>query len=152
MELVQEFEFLCHVSVIHPTCKHKHKHKQPESKQTQTSGSTVKLIHPLTLITEDPEPQTLVCGLTESSDELFEVDQSILVLVQQSEEASRQCRGVASTKPGSKGSEQLAELGRVNAVLLQVWQAGVMALCCRAAGTPITAGHVFGLKDSRTAL
>lgn len=87
-----------------------------------------------------------VCGLTESSDELFEVDQSVLVLVQQSEEAGRQGGGVASTDPGTQCREQLGELSWVNAVLLQVRKAGIVALGCRAAGAPVTARHVFGLK------
>lgn len=85
--------------------------------------------------------------LTESSDELFEVDQSVLVLVQEFEEAGRQCRSVATTDPRRECGEQLGELGRVDTVLLQVRQAGIVTLGCRATGAPITAGHVFGLKE-----
>lgn len=87
--------------------------------------------------------------LTESSDELFEIDQTILVLVQESEEASRQDGGVASTCPGGQNREELSELDQINAILLQVRQAGVMALRCRTAGAPVTAGHVFGLNRAK---
>lgn len=84
--------------------------------------------------------------LTESSDELLEVDKSILVLVQESKEPGWQRGGVTPTDPGSKGSEELGELDRVDAVLLQVRQAGVVTLCCGTAGAPVAARHVFGLK------
>lgn len=96
------------------------------------------------------EPYVQVCGLTESGDELLEVDQTILVLVQESEEAGRQRGTVAPAHPGRQCGEQLGELKRVDAVLLQVWQAGVVAVGRRAAGAPVTAGHVFGLRDRGT--
>lgn len=50
-----------------------------------------------------------------------------------------------SADPGSERDEELTELKRVDAVLLQVRQAGIVTLSGRAAGTPVTAGHVFGL-------
>lgn len=53
---------------------------------------------------------------------------------------------MAPTDPGSECGEELGELDRVDAVLLQVRQAGVVTLGCGAAGAPVAARHVFGLK------
>lgn len=58
---------------------------------------------------------------------------------------------MAAAHPGSKGRKELGELGRVNAVLLQVGQAGVVALTGRAAGAPVAARHVLGLREEEAA-
>lgn len=94
-------------------------------------------------------PSSSAERLTESSDELFEIDETILVLVQEPEEASRQYGGVSSTCPWGQNSEELSELDWIDAILLQVRQAGVVALRCRTAGAPVTAGHVFGLNRAK---
>ena len=87
--------------------------------------------------------------LTQTRDKLLEVDEAVLVHVQQAEEACGQRGGVRPTEPGSQGPEQLAELSQVNAVLLQVGQAGVVALRRCGAGPPVAAHYVLGLPWGR---
>lgn len=53
---------------------------------------------------------------------------------------------MSSIGPGEQQVEQAFELLHVDAVLLQVGQAGVVTLCGVAAATPVTAGQVLGLK------
>lgn len=53
---------------------------------------------------------------------------------------------MGSVGPGEQQVEQAFELLHVDAVLLQVGQAGVMALCGVAAAAPVTAGQVLRLK------
>lgn len=52
---------------------------------------------------------------------------------------------MGSVGPGEEQVEQALELLHVDAVLLQVGQAGVMALCGVAAAAPVTAGQVLRL-------
>lgn len=54
---------------------------------------------------------------------------------------------MAAANPWSKGRKQLGKLARVDAVLLQVGQTGVVAFRGRTAGAPVAARHVFGLKN-----
>jgi len=99
VELVEQLQLLRHVSVVHPTCRNTNTQIEPalhETRSVSEYGSE----------------------LTESGDELFEVDEPILVLVQKSEEAGRHRVGVTSTDPGSQCGEELSELGWVNTVLL----------------------------------
>lgn len=53
---------------------------------------------------------------------------------------------MAGAAPGGQGAEKLRELSAVDAVLLQVGQAGVVALRWVAAASPVTAGQVLRLK------
>lgn len=43
VELVQKFEFLCHVSVIHPTCRHTNTNKQSNKNTNKRFTLTLKL-------------------------------------------------------------------------------------------------------------
>lgn len=58
---------------------------------------------------------------------------------------------MAAANPGSQGRKQLGKLARVDAVLLQVWQTGIVAFGGRTAGAPVAARHVFGLKNQEGA-
>lgn len=84
--------------------------------------------------------------LTQAIDKLSEVDEGISVLVQKTEESHSQRVRVGSVGPGEQQVEQALKLLNVNAVLLQVRQAGVMTLCGIAAAAPVTAGQVLGLE------
>lgn len=53
---------------------------------------------------------------------------------------------MGSVGPGEQELEEAFELLHVDAVLLQVGQAGVMTLCGVAAAAPVTAGQVLCLK------
>lgn len=54
-----------------------------------------------------------------------------------------------SVGPGEQQVEQAFELFHVDAVLLQVGQAGVMAFCGVAAAAPVAAGQVLCLERER---
>lgn len=56
---------------------------------------------------------------------------------------------MGSVGPGEQQVEQAFELLHVDAVLLQVGQAGVVALCGVAAAAPVTAGQVLRLRRGR---
>ena len=91
--------------------------------------------------------------LTEASDKLLEVDEAVLVLVEQAEEPGGQRGRVHAAAPGPQYREELAKLARVDAVLLQVGQARVVALRRSAARAPVAAHDVLGLhayKDGNT--
>lgn len=83
--------------------------------------------------------------LTDTGDELFEVDERVFVLVEQAEESAGQRVGVKTAAPGRQSREELSELTAVNAILLKIRQTGVVTLRRRAARSPITAHDVFGL-------
>lgn len=84
-------------------------------------------------------------SLTQACDKFFEVDEAVLVLIQQAEEARCEGGRVDAAHPDAQGAKELRELAQVDAVLLQVRQAGVVAFRCRGAGTPVTAHDVLGL-------
>lgn len=65
--------------------------------------------------------KTNISILTQSIDELPEVEEPICVLIQQTEDASSQGVRVGSVCPGEQQVEQTLELLHINAVLLQVW-------------------------------
>lgn len=83
---------------------------------------------------------------TQATDELPKIDEGISVLVKETEESHSQGVGVRPIGPGEQQVEEAFELLYINAVLLQVGQAGVMALCGVAAATPVTAGKMLRLK------
>lgn len=87
--------------------------------------------------------------LTQATDELPKIDEGISVLVKETEEAQSQGVRVGPVGPGEQQLEEAFELLQVDAVLLQVGQAGVMTLCGVAAAAPVTAGQVFRLKYGR---
>ena len=87
--------------------------------------------------------------LTQATDELPEVDECVSVLVEQAEEAQGQGVGVRPVGPGEQQVEQPPELLHVHAVLLQVRQAGVVALRGVAAAAPVTAGQVLRLERGK---
>jgi len=91
----------------------------------------------------------VIRSLTQPGDKLLEVDEAILVVaVQQTEEACGQDGRVRPAHPRPQRPEELAELARVDAVLLQVGQAGVVAVGRRrAAGPPVAAHDVLGLEE-----
>lgn len=84
--------------------------------------------------------------LTQATDELPEIDEGVSVLVKETEEAQSQGVWVGSVGPGEQQVEQAFELLHVDAVLLQVGQARVVALCGVAAATPVTAGQMLCLE------
>lgn len=55
---------------------------------------------------------------------------------------------MSATRPGEKQHEHALELLKVDAVLLQVRQAGVVPVQGIAAPTPVAAGQVFCLKKN----
>lgn len=61
-------------------------------------------------------------------------------MVKKTEEAYSQGLRMGSIGPREQQVEETLKLLHVNAVLLQVRQAGVMALCGVAAAAPVTAG------------
>lgn len=83
---------------------------------------------------------------TQATDELPKIDEGISVLVKETEESHSQGVGVRPIGPGEQQVEEAFELLYINAVLLQVGQAGVMTLCGVAAATPVTAGKMLRLK------
>lgn len=87
--------------------------------------------------------------LTQATDELPKIDEGISVLVKETEEAQSQGVRVGPVGPGEQQLEEAFELLQVDAVLLQVGQAGVMTLCGVAAAAPVTAGQVLRLKYGR---
>lgn len=82
---------------------------------------------------------------TQAVDELSEIDEPVAVLVQQTEEAHSQQVRLGAVGPGEKLLEETFELLHVDAVLLQVRQTGVVALCWVAAAAPVTAGQMLRL-------
>lgn len=54
---------------------------------------------------------------------------------------------MGSVGPGEQELEEAFELLHVDAVLLQVGQAGVMTFCGVAAAAPVTAGQMLCLKS-----
>lgn len=82
---------------------------------------------------------------TQTSDELSEIDEPVAVLVQQTEKARRQQVRLGAVGPGEELLEEPLELLHVDAVLLQVGQTGVVALCWVAAASPVTAGQMLRL-------
>ena len=104
----------------------------------------VKLpIFPAVLTEGHPPP---LSTLTQAIDEFAEVDEAISIFIKQTEKADSQRFWVGSVGPGEQQAEQALKLLHVYAVLLQVRQAGVMALGGIAAASPVTAGQVLGLE------
>lgn len=68
-------------------------------------------------------------------------------MVEQTEEADGQQVRLGAVGPGEQLLEESFELLRVDAVLLQVRQAGVVALCWVAAAAPVAAGQVLRLDS-----
>lgn len=66
-------------------------------------------------------------------------------MVEQTEEAHGQQVRLGAVGPGEQLLEETFELLYVDAVLLQVRQAGVVALCRVAAAAPVTAGQMLRL-------
>lgn len=66
-------------------------------------------------------------------------------MVEETEEAQSQGVRVGPVGPGEQQLEEAFELLHVDAVLLQVGQAGVVALCGVAAAAPVAAGQVLCL-------
>jgi len=87
--------------------------------------------------------------LTQAIDELPKIDEGISVIVKETEEAQSQGVRVGPGGPGEQQVEQASELLHVDAVLLQVGQAGVVALRGVAAAAPVTAGQVLRLNRAR---
>lgn len=75
-------------------------------------------------------------------------------MVEQTEEAHSQQVRLGAVGPGEQLLEETFELLHVDAVLLQVRQTGVVALCWVAAATPVTAGQMLrlDLQDAREEL
>lgn len=67
-------------------------------------------------------------------------------MVEETEETEGQWVGVGSVGPGEQQVEQALELLHIDAVLLQIWQAGVVALCGVTAAAPVAAGQVLRLE------
>lgn len=67
-------------------------------------------------------------------------------MVEQTEEAHGQQVRLGAVGPGEQLLEEAFELLYVDAVLLQVRQAGVVALCRVAAAAPVTAGQMLRLE------
>lgn len=84
-------------------------------------------------------------SLTQAVDELSEIDEPVAVLVEQTEEAHGQQVRLGAVGPGEELLEEALELLHVDAVLLQVRQAGVVALRRVAAAAPVAAGQVLRL-------
>lgn len=70
-------------------------------------------------------------------------------MVEQTEEAHGQQVRLGAVGPGEQLLEESFELLRVDAVLLQVRQAGVVALCWVAAAAPVAAGQVLRLDSQQ---
>lgn len=66
-------------------------------------------------------------------------------MVEQTEEAHGQQVRLGAVGPGEELLEEALELLYVDAVLLQVRQTGVVALCWVAAAAPVTAGQMLRL-------
>lgn len=86
-----------------------------------------------------------IVSSTQPIDELSEIDEPVAVLVKQTEEAHSQQVRLGAVGPGEQLLEETFELLHVDAVLLQVRQTGVVALCWVAAATPVTAGQMLRL-------
>lgn len=87
---------------------------------------------------------------TQAIDELSEIDEPVAVLVEQTEEAHSQQVRLGAVGPGEQLLEEAFELLHVDAVLLQVRQTGVVALCWVAAAAPVTAGQMLRLDLQNT--
>lgn len=85
--------------------------------------------------------------LTQPRDELPEVNQGVSILIQELEQAGGQHLGVSATRPGKEQHEHALELLKVDAVLLQVRQAGVVPVQGIAAPAPVAAGQMLSLKN-----
>lgn len=87
--------------------------------------------------------------LTHPCHEFLEVDQRVLVSVQESEHAPRQHGGVRATGPGCQAGKEFLELAGIDAVLLQVGQAGVPMHSRGPAVPPVLTFEVLGLKGAQ---
>lgn len=87
--------------------------------------------------------------LTHPSHKLLKVDQRVLVFVQEPEHASCQHWRVGATGPGCQAGKEFPELACINAILLQVGQAGVPTHGCGAATPPVLTCQVLGLLGAQ---
>lgn len=93
-----------------------------------------------------------ITGRTESGSKLPEVDETVSITVEEPEEANSQGIRVDTASPGEEYIEEACELLQINAVLVQVGQAGVMPVCWAARPTPVAGGQILCLQDSGSSI
>lgn len=89
---------------------------------------------------------------TESTAELFEVDETVLVLIYEAEHPEGEAALVGAKSPGLQQREELTELLETQLVLLQIGQAGVMVQQSRAFHGPVAAKEMLPLRKRKKKL